>query len=95
PWTLTKIQQMRLQEHPDWPQMYPDLFDESSELGIAVERLLKGIEWPLPDDARFTDKDGHSRSQVRVRWWGLPQERAGIALHSPEGMSWSSCRMRR
>ncbi|WP_238639827.1 metallophosphoesterase [Halorhodospira halochloris] len=69
PWALARLQQMRLQEQSDWPQMYPDLFDESSELGSAVDRLLKGIEWPLPEDARFTDKDGHSRNQVRVRWW--------------------------
>lgn len=35
----------------------------------AVEALVKGIEIPLPPPHAFTDKDGHARSRVRVRWW--------------------------
>lgn len=35
----------------------------------AVEALLKGIEVPLPPPHRFTDKGGHTRNRVRVRWW--------------------------
>ena len=35
----------------------------------AVEALCKGIEVALPDDHKFSDKDGHSRSSVRTRWW--------------------------
>ena len=35
----------------------------------AVETLLKGIEIPLPSSNGFLDKDGHSRSRVRTRWW--------------------------
>jgi hypothetical protein len=35
----------------------------------AVEALLKGIEIPLPNGHAFTDKDGHKRTRVRVRWW--------------------------
>lgn len=35
----------------------------------AVEVLTKGIEIPLPAPHSFKDKDGHTRSRVRVRWW--------------------------
>jgi hypothetical protein len=36
----------------------------------AVETLLKGKEILLPDGASFDDKDGNSRHEIRVRWWG-------------------------
>jgi diadenosine tetraphosphatase ApaH/serine/threonine PP2A family protein phosphatase len=35
----------------------------------AVEALTKGIEVPLPPGHAFSDKDGHTRDRVRVRWW--------------------------
>jgi hypothetical protein len=35
----------------------------------AVEAITKGIEIPLPDPHTFKDKDGHTRSRVRTRWW--------------------------
>jgi hypothetical protein len=35
----------------------------------AVEYLTKGIEVPLPDRHQFQDKDGQTRSRVRLRWW--------------------------
>ncbi|WP_131668377.1 metallophosphoesterase [Psychrobacter pygoscelis] len=35
----------------------------------ALERVLKGVEMPLPDGLTFTDKDGAVRSRVRVQWW--------------------------
>jgi len=35
----------------------------------AVECLTKGIEVPLPDGHHFQDKDGQTRSRVRLRWW--------------------------
>ncbi|MCL4744602.1 MAG: metallophosphoesterase [Burkholderiaceae bacterium] len=40
----------------------------------AVEALLKGIETPLPHPHWFTDKDGHRRNRVRVRWWDREAE---------------------
>lgn len=36
---------------------------------IAVECLLKGLEIKLPEGVTFEDKDGHARSNVRLRWW--------------------------
>lgn len=35
----------------------------------AVEILLKGPEERLPAGMHFTDKDGHRREEVRLRWW--------------------------
>lgn len=35
----------------------------------ALETLLKGIEVALPGGEAVRDKDGHARTEVRVRWW--------------------------
>ena len=35
----------------------------------AVETLLKGIEFELPNGLSFLDKDGKKRTQARVKWW--------------------------
>jgi hypothetical protein len=35
----------------------------------AAEILLKGPEARLPDDRTFKDKQGHTRRDVRLRWW--------------------------
>lgn len=44
--------------------------DERDSLYAVVERLLKGVEVRLPDPYVFHDKDGISRKNIRVRWWG-------------------------
>lgn len=38
----------------------------------ALERILKGVESPLPDGLSFTDKDGSKRHHVRIQWWQYP-----------------------
>lgn len=35
----------------------------------AAEVLLKGPEIELPNQATFTDKDGHVRDTSRIKWW--------------------------
>lgn len=35
----------------------------------ALERVLKGVETPLPDGLVMVDKDGAQRRRIRVRWW--------------------------
>lgn len=35
----------------------------------ALERILKGVETPLPDGIVMVDKDGAKRTRVRVQWW--------------------------
>lgn len=41
---------------------YTPLFD-------ALERVLKGVETPLPEGIVMVDKEGTTRTRVRVRWW--------------------------
>jgi calcineurin-like phosphoesterase family protein len=43
--------------------------DATPSLFKTVECLTKGIEIPLPAGHQFQDKDGFTRSRVRVRWW--------------------------
>lgn len=35
----------------------------------TVEALTKGLEIALPPGHSFEDKDGHTRNEVRIRWW--------------------------
>ena len=35
----------------------------------ALQTLLKGMTIALPEDISFTDKDGHKRRYIRVKWW--------------------------
>lgn len=35
----------------------------------ALERVLKGVETPLPEGIVMVDKEGTVRKRVRVRWW--------------------------
>src|SRR5450631_731586 len=42
---------------------------KGSEAYDAAEILLKGPEALLPDGRSFKDKQGHTRHEVRLRWW--------------------------
>lgn len=46
-----------------------DAVDRNHPLRIAVDRVLKGPEVRLPDNASIADKDGHVRRNVRIRWY--------------------------
>jgi hypothetical protein len=48
-----------------------EAFRRGSEAYRTVEILLKGPEQSLPRDCQFVDKDGRSRSEVRLRWWDI------------------------
>jgi hypothetical protein len=54
-------------------RLTPALVEAGSRRGSfayrAIEALLKGIEVELPAGSGFSDKDGHRRTAVRVRWW--------------------------
>jgi hypothetical protein len=65
----------------------------SSPIYRAIERVLKGPEYPLPEALWFKDKDGNPRSEARLRWW-VPSEQTmshrlefGGAVLSDEQMS--------
>ena len=42
---------------------------KDSEPFEALERVLKGVETPLPIGIVMVDKEGTERSRVRVSWW--------------------------
>ncbi|AWI81775.1 metallophosphoesterase [Parazoarcus communis] len=59
-------------------RLTPELMNEAARkpapggeetLFNAIEVWLKGLEAPLPVGEKFNDKDGHPRTEVRVRWW--------------------------
>jgi len=55
----------------------------------AVETLLKGPEHTLPQDGFFLDKDGHRRTEARIRWWESEPATLADALlfpRLPEGL---------
>jgi hypothetical protein len=48
-------------------------FRKGSSEDRAVETLLKGPEYQLPDGlGSFTDKDGQVRTEIRLAWWKSP-----------------------
>jgi hypothetical protein len=46
--------------------------ENASPLYQAVENVLKGKEVSLPEGVSFADKDGHARTEVRIRWFEHP-----------------------
>lgn len=66
--------QLALLPHLDSFQRFTrDGLREASRKGSkayrAAEVLLKGPEALLPDGMSFEDKQGHTRREVRLRWW--------------------------
>ena len=49
----------------------------------AAEVLLKGPERRLPQDRHFLDKDGHKRTQARIRWWSNSSDPADWFIGPP------------
>lgn len=56
------------------PEDFRKAGDSESRLHDLLETLLKGREVMLPKGLSFSDKNGHRRNEVRVRWWLDPQE---------------------
>ncbi|WP_227429143.1 metallophosphoesterase [Psychrobacter sp. I-STPA6b] len=51
------------------PEALQQTGQKNSEAYDALERILKGVEMPLPDGVSFSDKDGTVRRHMRVQWW--------------------------
>lgn len=51
------------------PSAWPELTRKSSAAYEALEIVLKGLEVTLPNGQEFADKDGHRRTEMRVKWW--------------------------
>ncbi len=71
------------QEHIDWlienghRTMTPGLLLDSHEKGtqafLVIEEILKGKEINIPEEYAWLDKDGHTRTSNRYKWWVDPQ----------------------
>lgn len=59
----------------------------------AVDVLLKGLEVDLPPGVAFTDKDGHSRERIRVRWWDRNATTYAQAYIGPSGVEMPVARL--
>lgn len=53
--------------------------DEDDPIHEAVKVTLTGREIKLPKPLVITDKDGHERSEMRIKWWVDP---VGATYHS-------------
>lgn len=55
-----------------------DLIYQSAILGttlnVAIEETLKGKEMTMPHGLSFRDKDGTSRTEIRIKWWENPSQ---------------------
>lgn len=55
---------------------------KGSDAADAMEKVLKGMEMPLPGGHSFLDKDKNPRHKVRLRWWrneaALPWKEAAV-----------------
>jgi hypothetical protein len=50
-----------------------------------AEMLAKGPETPLPEGYAFTDKGGHVRKEVRLKWWnGTAKSWRDVAMSVPD-----------
>lgn len=51
-------------------------YPASHSPAVALERVVKGIEIELPRGASFNDHDGHSRREIRMRWFEAAEGRS-------------------
>ena len=75
----------------DW-KSFPELAkgeEANSEVGNARSHLLSGAEYSLSGEISFKDSDGHTRKEVRLKWWKfdqLPLSLHDLALVPPEAL---------
>jgi hypothetical protein len=50
-------------------ELLHSIHDSASPESKAVQEMCKGMEVDLPSGCRFTDKDGVSHGNVRLKWW--------------------------
>ena len=57
-------------------RLTPELLRQSVQKGTrfndAIDQTLKGKEVTMPHGQHFYDKDGHKRTQIRIKWWENP-----------------------
>jgi len=56
---------------------------KGTKLYDVIDETLKGKEAALPKGQAFSDKDGFTRSKVRIRWWEEPRKTKAKDLLMP------------
>lgn len=82
----------KIQDAYDGSNVLNDAFlhasaDRSTWQYEAIETLLKGKEAPLPKGVKFPDKGGHSRHEIRVRWWDKPSTYREAYIGPPQALT--------
>ena len=84
-WDETQVAHLRTRRLDD--AMLRLAAERNSPAGLAVHRLLKGPEVPLPDGMHVSGRQGAPLTQMRVRWWrdrrGETYRDACINHHEP------------
>ncbi len=52
----------------------------------CFQRLLRGIDMPLPDGVTLTSRDGFTRTVFRTRFWGEQPETYGDLVFQPDAL---------
>ncbi|MBK0403066.1 metallophosphoesterase [Adhaeribacter sp. BT258] len=55
-------------------QLLLNEYQKGTPLYEALEVTLKGKELQMPDRLTFRDKDGHERTELRIKWWMNPDK---------------------
>jgi hypothetical protein len=75
-WDNQSIEYLRTKLNND--RLTDELIYESvkkdSELYYAIDVTLKGKEIKLPENSKFSDKDGTERKEIRIKWWEDPSQ---------------------
>lgn len=70
-WDDAHIQKIRdsLVDRRITDQLLLNQYQTDPKLYEAIEETLKGKELKMPDGLSFRDKDGHTREELRIKWW--------------------------
>lgn len=66
---MAVLKPMLTQDNRLTPDALQQTGQKDSAAYDALERVLKGVEVPLPEGIKITDKDGTVRRRMRVKWW--------------------------
>ncbi|MFD2998729.1 metallophosphoesterase [Pontibacter toksunensis] len=75
-WDETSIQHLRKTLLNDrlTDEILLHQYNKQAQFTEALEVTLKGKELSMPEGLSFTDKDGHPRNALRIKWWLSPKQ---------------------
>lgn len=72
PSNISIIQEQQLNDNRLTPEAIYASVIEGTPFNLAIEETLKGKEIKMPEGLSFKDKDGHHRTDIRIKWWEDP-----------------------